>query len=141
MVRDEVEILDKACADIRRAKVLQSHQKERLLNVFGKRFENALKAVEEGIVKKYVFEPSRTVVWIVVGKERDYQVIPVANYCSCDDFYYRVVNGEAALCYHIIAQKLAEALNRFEIISDSDDLFDVLMREWRLIKKKKIGKL
>jgi predicted nucleic acid-binding Zn finger protein len=86
-----------------------------------------------------MFEPSGRVVWIVVGKEKDYQIIPVANYCSCDDFYYRVVNGDTSLCYHVIAQKLSEALNKYELITDSDTLYDVFMKEWRFIKKEHIG--
>ncbi|WP_309491970.1 hypothetical protein [Candidatus Hecatella orcuttiae] len=105
------------------------------MRTFGKRGENALKALEDGAVKKYIFEPSGRVVWVVVGKERDYQVLPSVNYCSCDDFYFRVLDGETSLCYHVIAQKISELLGRFEVIVDSDEIYEALMEEWRQIKK------
>ena len=63
--------------------------------------------VKDGRVKKYIFKPSGRVVWIVVGKRRDYIVMPSADFCSCEDFYFQFNKGH--LCYHIIAQKLAEA--------------------------------
>lgn len=107
----------------------------KLLKRFGKRFENAWKALLEGAVKKYVFEPSGRIVWIVVGKERDYQLLPEVAYCTCDDYYFRVLDGEALLCYHLIAQRLAEALNRYEEFRESDELYDSLMAEWRYLKK------
>jgi len=107
---------------------------ELLSKVFDKRFEKAYKSVKEDRVKKYVFHPSGRVVWIVVGRERDYQIMPVADFCTCDDFYFRVINHETDLCYHIIAQKLADALNVFEEIKESDELYDALMKDWRSVK-------
>ena len=134
MVR-EAQFLDKICAGIKPKDKISIGQRRLLRNVFGKRFETALKAVEEGAVKKYIFKPGDIVIWIVVGKEKDYQILPSANYCSCDDFYYRIIDGVASLCYHIIAQKLAESLRKFETIVDSEDLYGVLMSEWRFVKK------
>jgi len=134
----EPQLIDSVCSKLRQTGRIPEGEREHLSKVFGKRFENALKALEEGCVKKYVFEPSGRVVWIVVGKEKDYQVIPTTNYCSCDDFYYRVVDGDTSLCYHTIAQKLSEALNKYELITDSDMLYEVFMREWRFVKKEDI---
>ncbi|MEM3736817.1 MAG: SWIM zinc finger family protein [Candidatus Bathyarchaeia archaeon] len=131
----EIDALNKICEGIDNLKGLSDGQKAKLSAIFGKRLVNALKAVDELAVKKYVFEPSGRLVWVVVGKERDYQVIPAANYCSCDDFYFHVIEGTTPICYHILAQKLAELLDRFEIIVDSDDIYDVLVGEWRFIKK------
>jgi predicted nucleic acid-binding Zn finger protein len=71
------------------------------------------------------------VVWIVVGRKRDYLILPAARFCSCDDFYYSVMEGKAFLCYHLIAQKLAEALGRYDQIEEDDDLYEVLMKEWK----------
>ena len=103
------------------------------------RVQKALDALEDSRVKKYVFQPSGRIVWIVVGKERDYLVMPAIDYCSCDDFYYQFDHGH--ICYHIIAQKLAEATGRFDQFEDDDDFFDILIREWKepdetLAKKK-----
>ena len=133
MIKKEEQILEEICKKIHEKGFLSEEQKQVLLKIFSKRLENALKTVEEGAVKKYVFKPSGLTVWIIVGKERDYQVIPSVNYCSCDDFYFRVIGKEVPLCYHIIAQKIAEALNKFELITESDTFFDILMKEWRFI--------
>lgn len=133
MIKKEEQILEEICKKIHEKGFLSEEQKQVLLKIFGKRLENALKTVEERAVKKYVFKPSGLTVWIIVGKERDYQVIPSVNYCSCDDFYFRVIGKEVPLCYHIIAQKIAEALNKFELITESDTFFDILMKEWRFI--------
>jgi len=40
------------------------------------------------------------------------------------------------LCYHIIAQKLAEATNQFDLIEDDDQLFDILIKEWKATEVK-----
>jgi len=96
---------------------------------FGQRIHKAFEALNESRIKKYVFQPSGRVVWIVVGKERDYLIMPSIDYCSCDDFYYQFDHGH--VCYHIIAQKLAEATGRFDLFEDDDQFFDILIREWK----------
>ena len=93
------------------------------------RVQKALDALNDSRIKKYVFQPSGRIVWIVVGKERDYLVMPAIDYCSCDDFYYQFDHGH--ICYHIIAQKLAESTGRFDLFEDDDDFFDILIREWK----------
>ena len=102
-----------------------------LRSLFGERFEKALRLLEERRVKRYAFEPSGRIVWVVVGKEKEYQILPRAGYCSCDDFYFRVIDGETGLCYHLIAQSLAEALGVYEEIREGDEFYDSLVAEWR----------
>ncbi|RLI26129.1 MAG: hypothetical protein DRO52_03025 [Candidatus Hecatellales archaeon] len=131
----EDELLAKACLEAGREGKLPEGLRRLLAQRFGRRFENAWKAVVEGAVKKYVFQPSGRIVWIVVGKERDYQLLPEVGYCTCDDYYYRVLDGEALLCYHLIAQRLAESLNRYELVEAEDYLYERLMEEWRHLKK------
>ncbi|MFP3985697.1 MAG: hypothetical protein ACLFU9_07030, partial [Candidatus Bathyarchaeia archaeon] len=82
-------------------------------------------------VKKYVFKPSSRIVWIVVGKERDYLIMPTADFCTCNDFYFRVMDKQIHLCYHLIAQKLAETLESYELYEEEDELYEVLMKEWK----------
>jgi predicted nucleic acid-binding Zn finger protein len=53
--------------------------------------QRLLRPLKENRVKKYTFKPSGRVVWVVVGKERDYLIMPDAEFCSCDDFYFRVI--------------------------------------------------
>jgi len=132
----EVAILGRVCAEVRLTKRITGEQTTRLSTVFGKRFEGALQALKEGRVKRYVFKPSKRVIWVVVGKEQDYQIIPSVDFCTCPDFYFRVLDQEIHLCYHLIAQKLAEASGRYESIEESDEFYETLMEEWRRPSKK-----
>jgi predicted nucleic acid-binding Zn finger protein len=127
--RPEVKMLKTICREVKKEGEISEVHRSRLLSVFGKRSQKALEALEEQRVKKYVFQPSGRTVWIVVGKEREYLVMPAADYCSCDDFYFQFHQGH--LCYHIIAQKLAEATGRYDLIEDDDKLFDILIKEWK----------
>ena len=102
-----------------------------LFDVFGQRFTRAFEALHENRVKRYVFKPSGKVVWVVVGKERDYLIMPQAEFCMCDDFYFRVIDREVHLCYHLLAQKIAEALRWYDPIEERDDLYETLMNEWK----------
>jgi predicted nucleic acid-binding Zn finger protein len=127
----EVKILDEICARSRESKLLSERDLGRLSEIFGKRFRNAWEAVQERRVKRYRFVPSGKVVWIVVGRERDYQVLPKVEFCTCDDFYFKVMEHEAHLCYHLIAQRLADCLEMYDNFEESDELLETLMREWR----------
>ena len=127
----ETKILGKILENVKQNGKLTGEDIGRLYSLFGKRFLKAWKAVREGQVKKYVFNPSKRVVWIVVGKNKDYLIFPAAEFCTCDDFYFRVMDHEAHLCYHLIAQKLAEALGWFDQIDESDELYETLMNEWK----------
>ena len=132
-MREEEKLIEEVCKKIKEIGKIGEDEKQKLYEVFGKRFRNALKALDEEAIKKYVFKPSGRTVWIVVGKERDYEVIPLVGYCSCDDFYFRVMDGEVHLCYHLIAQKIAECLGWYDKIEESDELYDTLMNEWRKV--------
>jgi predicted nucleic acid-binding Zn finger protein len=129
----ELNIIDKAYKEIKdNGNVIATHFKQ-LSEVFGDRFTKALDAVEGGRVKKYIFSPSGRIVWIVVGKEKEYQIIPIAGFCSCDDFYFRVMDREAKICYHLIAQKIAEMLEKYDKIEEEDRLYNCLMEEWKRV--------
>ena len=67
----------------------------------------------------------------MVGRERDYLMMPEAEFCTCDDFYFRVLDKKIHLCYHLIAQKIARNLGWFENIDERDELYDSLMKEWK----------
>jgi predicted nucleic acid-binding Zn finger protein len=127
----ELEMLKQICQEATKEKKVRDADLERLSAACGSRFARAWKAVEEKRVKKYVFEPSNRVVWIVVGKGRDYLIMPAADFCTCDDFYFRVMDKQIHLCYHLIAQKLAETLEMYELYEEEDELYDVLMKEWK----------
>jgi len=129
----EIDLLKQVCEEAKiEGKITGTHL-SMLYEAFGHRFLKAWEAVKGRNVKKYHFKPSGRTVWIVVGRERDYLVMPAADFCSCDDFYYRVMDGEAHLCYHLIAQKITESLGWYDLIEDNDDLYDILMREWKKV--------
>jgi len=129
----EAHVLDTICETIRTGGSMSDAEAERLVQNFSQRGKKALEALQESRIKKYVFQPSGRVVWIVVGKERDYLVMPAIGYCSCDDFYYQFDHGH--VCYHIIAQKLAEASSRFDLFEDDDQLYDILIQEWKALEE------
>jgi len=127
----EIDALNAICKEAKAEDKLSGKNLTKLYEIFGQRFTKAFEALKENRVKKYVFKPSGRTVWIVVGRERDYLIMPEAEFCTCDDFYFRVLDREVHLCYHLIAQKIARNLGWYETIEESDELHDTLMNEWK----------
>jgi predicted nucleic acid-binding Zn finger protein len=127
----EIDMLNVICKEAKKEGKLTGKNLTKLYEIFGQRFTRAFEALKENRVKKYVFKPSSKIVWIVVGKERDYLIMPEAEFCTCDDFYFRVLDRQVHLCYHLIAQKLAKNLGWYETIEDHDEIYDSLMAEWK----------
>jgi predicted nucleic acid-binding Zn finger protein len=67
----------------------------------------------------------------VKGRKGVYQVISETNFCNCDDYYFRVMDGKKALCYHIVAQKVAFALGRYETSELRDTQYSKITQQWR----------
>lgn len=120
---------------------ISGRELEELAGKLGERFWRALRTVTERRVKKYVFNPSRRILWIVVGRRRDYLVI--SNfYCNCDDFYLNVViRRNAFMCYHLLAKQLAEALSIYDTYVVSDEEYEPLIREWKEIERERQGEV
>lgn len=98
---------------------------------YGKRFVRALRSVEENKVRRYHFSPSDTMTWIVKGRGRDYLVIPDI-YCTCRSFYQDVViSRESSMCYHLLAQKIAESRKQYQPIESTDSERRRFYIEWR----------
>ncbi|NHV98618.1 MAG: hypothetical protein HA496_03110 [Thaumarchaeota archaeon] len=97
---------------------------EKIISVFGERGRKALRTVALKRVKKYVLQPSNRVRWIIVGREEEYLVIPLVKYCSCKDFFYYVMTGEAYACYHLLAQRIAELSGLFSEVRELDEVYD-----------------
>jgi predicted nucleic acid-binding Zn finger protein len=129
--KSEIDVLNEICKKAKADGKLTGRNLTRLYEIFGQRFTRAFEALKENRVKKYVFKPSGKTVWIVVGRERDYLIMPEAEFCTCDDFYFRVLDRKVHLCYHLIGQKLAKNLDWYEPIEEHDELYDSLMSEWR----------
>lgn len=129
--RREDEILESICKKAKAEGKLTGEDFAELHRIFGLRFTKAFEALKDGRVKKYIFKPSGRIVWVVVGKERDYLIMPDAGYCTCNDFYFRVLDREIHLCYHLIAHKIAKNLGGYETIIENDELYETLMNEWK----------
>jgi predicted nucleic acid-binding Zn finger protein len=110
---------------------LTTRLRERLEKTFGERFTNGWKLANSRRVRRYEFKPSSRVVWVVQGRKSEYQVMPDIPFCYCDDYYFRVMDKKRGLCYHIIAQHIAEALNKFEKISKRDAQYSSITDRWR----------
>ena len=132
-VPKEIKVLEKVCEEAKTKGEVTGNQLTQLSEAFGSRFTKAWETLKEERVKKYVFSPSGRIVWIVVGREREYQIMPAAGFCSCDDFYFRVMDREAPICYHLIAQKIADALEEYDLIEEEDRLYECLMEEWKKV--------
>ena len=128
---NEIDILNKICRTAKTEGKLSGKNLTALYDLFGQRFTKALDALKENRVKKYAFKPSSRTVWIVIGRERDYLIMPEAEFCTCDDFYFRVLDKKVHLCYHLIAQKIARNLGWYETIEENDELYETLMSEWK----------
>jgi predicted nucleic acid-binding Zn finger protein len=133
-------VFNEAYERIKSEKRMRAEDADRLLRLFGDRFTKALQALDEGRVRKHVFSPSGRLVWTVVGEEREYQILPLATFCSCNDFYFRVLSHEAFLCYHLLAQKIAEALDRFVLLAGDDGDYSTLLSVLRTppVEKRKL---
>jgi predicted nucleic acid-binding Zn finger protein len=129
----ENKVLEQVCREAKGQGKLTDNHRKQLSEALGSRFLKAWDAVKEERVKKYNFSPSGRIVWIVVGREREYQIMPAAEFCSCDDFYFRVMDKEATICYHLVAQKIADALGKYDKIEEEDRLYECLAEEWKKV--------
>ena len=120
--------------ELKRSRAFTGSLLRRFSEEFGERFWKALKAAVNGQVKRYVFQPSGRVEWVIVGKKRDYRLIS-DFYCGCDDFYLNVVvRKKNKYCYHIIAKVIAESIGTFETVTVEDSKYDIFMSEWDKIE-------
>ena len=129
--RYENDLMDEAFTELKERHVLSETLRDRLLKAFGERFTNGLDLASSNRVKRYEFKPSKRIVWVVEGRTNQYQVIPDLPFCYCDDYYFRVMDRKRGLCYHIIAQRVAEALNQFQTIHGNDSQYSNITDRWR----------
>ncbi len=98
---------------------------------YGKRFIRALRSVQEGRVTQFTFRPSETVRWTVRGSRREYLVLPEV-FCTCRSFYHEVViDRESEMCYHLLAQRIAEIRGSYKTTEATDAERRKLVVEWR----------
>ena len=88
---------------------------------YGAKLDRAIDAVLAGAVKEARFLPSGRKVVTVVGRLGDEFVDPEKPYCSCSNFFFRVVGGGEETCYHLLSYKLAVKTGRVDVVEFSDD--------------------
>jgi predicted nucleic acid-binding Zn finger protein len=131
----ENQLMAEAVAELKSTGKLSENQKDRLSKTFGERYTNGWKLANSHKVRRYEFKPSRRVVWAVQGRKGEYQVMPDIPFCYCDDYYFRVMEKKRGLCYHIIAQRIAEALNQYTKLSKKDSQYSTITDRWRAKEK------
>lgn len=127
---DEDKLIKDFSLELRRTRTISEELKQKLQTIFQKRLPPALATVEEKRVALYRFEPSRRSVWIVTGRRGQYQVIPDSMFCTCDDYHFRVMENKKQLCYHILAQQLAEPLGKYSESKLPDSSYSRMMSRW-----------
>jgi len=128
----ETGILERACHDIRQAGSVTPRTTSQLEETFEKRFSEAMRLVDQGKIRQVSFRPSGRTVWVVTGRKAEYQVVPKSMFCTCDDFYFRVMGHKKQLCYHLIAQNLAVALGKQAKTDMADSNYARFAAKWRL---------
>ena len=99
--------LESILNEIKKDKKFSIQHLKYFIEVFNDRFWRALQKVSEKGVQKYIFSPSNRVVWIVIGKSKDYKILSNL-FCPCEDFYLSVVTRKTAkMCYHLLAKILS----------------------------------
>jgi len=102
---------------------------------FEKRAGQALALVEGNGVRKFRFEPSGRIIWVVRGRKSEYQVVPESMFCTCDDYYFRVMGKKRQLCYHLIAQGLAEASGKYGQNGMADSDYSGFTAKWKPLSR------
>jgi len=131
----ENELMNEAYTELKLHQSFPSELREKLTKTLGERFINGLELVDTRKVRRYDFNPSGRMVWVVQGRKDEYQVIPEIPFCYCDDYYFRVMEKKRGLCYHIIAQRIAEALDQYEKIAKGDIEYSSITNRWRAVDK------
>jgi predicted nucleic acid-binding Zn finger protein len=88
---------------------------------YGPMLDRAMATVLTGGVKEHKFGPSGRVLRTVVGRLGDEFIDPEKPYCSCSDFFFRVLNGKSKLCYHLLSHTIATELGKTEVVIMDDE--------------------
>jgi predicted nucleic acid-binding Zn finger protein len=88
---------------------------------YGTKLDRAIDTVLGGGVKECVFLPSGRKVVTVVGRLGDEFIDPDRPYCSCSNFFFRVLGGREETCYHLLSYKIATRIGKLDVIKFSDE--------------------
>ena len=93
-------------------------------------------------LKCHLFEPSKKIIWTIVGKHHEYWLDLDLGYCSCDDYYFRTLSGKG-MCYHLDFIK-EKTNSRVDMVHFSDSEYydfvkSVVNDNSLMIRNEKIG--
>jgi predicted nucleic acid-binding Zn finger protein len=88
---------------------------------YGAKFDRAVDAVLAGGVKECRFRPSGRKVLAVVGRLGDEFIDLTKPYCSCSNFFFRVLGGREETCYHLLSYRIASRSGRITVVEFSDE--------------------
>ena len=71
--------------------------------------------------------PSNRVIFTVVGRSGDEFVDPQKPFCSCSNFFFRVLGGNEELCYHLLSYRIARESKELDTITFGDDEYALLL--------------
>ena len=86
-------------------------------------FNRAIEAVLDGCVKKHLFMPSGRTLYTVIGRSGEEFMDPHRPFCSCKDFFFRVLGGQIETCYHLLSYEIAKEAQLFDEVIFNDDEF------------------
>ena len=119
---------------VKRKGVLDDKLINYLDSLFSERIIDVIEVIERGF-HKYIFNPSKKSIWIISTRadlQKNYFLYPKL-YCSCWDFYRRVVIEKKRLvCQHLLAQTICDPLDRYEVVCLSDQDFPSYVDKWEL---------
>lgn len=102
-----------------------------LESIYPDKSSEILQSLKRGITK-YIFKPSNRIIWTAIGENDEYLIYPKI-YCSCIDFYNRVViKRKKVVCKHLIAQTISDALNNFKEKKLDDRNYNTFIKELEL---------
>ena len=88
---------------------------------YGTKLDRAIDTVLSGGVKESRFLPSGRKVITVVGRLGDEFIDPEKPYCSCSNFYFRVLGGREETCYHLLSYRIATKTGKVDVTEFGDD--------------------
>ena len=103
-----------------------------LTKQFGDRFNDAWDIVKHRKIYKLTPASGKLVYWVIEGVNKDYVVLVKSGYCSCDDFYFNIIDGKGIACKHLIATRIAEIAFDYKIVRLDDIQLKRFLRLWRL---------
>jgi predicted nucleic acid-binding Zn finger protein len=88
----------------------------------------AIEAASGGCVKRHSFLPSGRRIYTVVGRNAEEFIDPEKPFCSCESYFYRVLNAKIKECYHMLSYKIADESGLIEEVRFDDEEYDAFFK-------------